>query len=318
MHPSVTVVMPCYNASSFLLASVGSVRDQTHAAWELVIVDDGSTDDSQQVLQELALSDSRIRVLQQSKTGAAATRNRALKEAHGDHIAFLDADDTWHPEFLSSMLSALAAHPEAGIAYCGWQNIGLGKQQDEPFVPPEYEDGDKIEFLLGGCRWPIHGALVRSQIIKDAGCFDETLSSCMDYDLWLRIGTIHRLVRVPRVLAFYHHHGGEQITRDRARMALNHWRVQKKYLHANPSVKRSLGRIRIRQLTCDRLLRSGYACYWDRDLLAARQIFRAVMKQGCGTLKDWKYMLPAWLPEAWHRWLIRQFHRKSHTTKREI
>ena len=304
MKPKVSIVMPCYNAAAHLLASVGSVQAQTHIDWELVIVDDGSTDDSWLVLQKLAHADSRIRVFQQPNAGAAAARNHALQEASGVYAAFLDSDDTWHPEFLEAMTATLDANPDAGIAYCGWQNIGLGKGRDEPFIPPEYENSGKVEALLGGCRWPIHGALVRTHIIKDAGCFDENLSSCMDYDLWLRLGTTHRLVRVPRVLAYYHHHGGEQITRNRARIALNHWRAQRKYLRANPDVIDALGKNRTQQLTDGELLHRGYVCYWKRDLSSARRIFRAVMKQGYGTLSDWRYMLPAWLPESWHRRLI--------------
>ena len=312
MNPAVSIVMPCYNAASHLPQSVGSVLAQTHADWELVIVDDGSTDASWETLQRFAAEDSRIRVFQQANAGAAAARNHGLRQSRGLYTAFLDADDTWHPEFLDAMLAAFKDVPDAGIAYCGWQNIGLGEGRDEPFIPPEYENNKKIESLLGGCRWPIHGALVRSQIIKDAGNFDETLSSCMDYDLWLRLGALHQLVRVPRVLAFYHHHGGEQITRNRARIAINHWRAQLKFLQANPSVLASLDKQRISELTSGELLQRGYDCYWKRDLPASRRIFRAVMKQGYGTLNDWKYMLPAWLPEAWHRWLIGRRDRRMH------
>lgn len=304
MHQTVSVIMPCYNAAPHLPASVGSLQAQTRPNWELVIVDDGSTDDSWQVLKKLAHADPRIRVFQQPNAGAAAARNHALREARGAYTAFLDSDDTWHPEFLEAMTAALDSNTDAGIAYCGWQNIGLGQGRNEPFIPPEYENSGKVEALLGGCRWPIHGALVRSQLIKDAGCFDEKLSSCMDYDLWLRLGTVHRLVRVPRVLAYYHHHGGEQITRNRARIAMNHWRAQLKFLRTNPNVIDVLGKNRIRQLTTGELLQRGYASYWKRDLPAARLIFREVMKQGYGTLKDWKHMLPAWLPESWHRRLI--------------
>ena len=311
MHQTISVIMPCYNAGLHLPASVGSLQAQSYTDWELVIVDDGSTDDSWHVLQQLTHADSRIRVFQQPNAGAAAARNRALQEARGAYTAFLDADDTWHPEFLEAMLTALAANPDAGIAYCGWQNIGLGKGRDEPFIPPEYENSDKVESLLGGCRWPIHGALVRTHIIKDAGCFDENLSSCMDYDLWLRLGTTHPLVRVPRVLAYYHHHGGDQITRNRARIALNHWRAQRKYLRANPNVINVLGGKRIRQLTTGELLHRGFVSYWKRDLPAARKIFRAVMKQGYGTLSDWIYMLPALLPESWHRRLVELRDRKD-------
>jgi glycosyltransferase involved in cell wall biosynthesis len=306
MKLKVSIVMPCYNAEAHLQASIGSVLAQTMQDWELIIVDDGSKDLSWQILQQLAAQEKRIRIMQQPNAGAAAARNRALRETRGAYTAFLDSDDSWHHEFLETMMTALSSEPDAGIAYCGWQNIGLSKGRDKPFIPPEYENSNKIESLLGGCRWPIHGALVRSQIIRDAGCFDETLSSCMDYDLWLRLGTIHRLLRVPRVLAYYHHHGGEQITCNRARIALNHWRAQLKYLQSNPAVLNLLGAKRISELTSGELLQRGYICYWKRDLTAARKIFRTVMKQGHGTPKDWIYMLPAWLPESWHRWLIKR------------
>lgn len=309
-----SIVMPCYNGAAHLSRSVGCVLAQTNTEWELIVVDDGSADDSWRILQAFADTDSRIRIFQQANAGAAAARNHGLQKAQGAYTAFLDADDTWHPEFLSAMVVALGADDAGDIAYCGWQNVGLGEGRDDPFIPPDYENDDKVESLLGGCRWPIHGALVRSRIIRETGNFDETLSSCMDYDLWLRLGTTHRLVRVPRVLAFYHHHSVEQITRNRARIALNHWRVQQKYLRSNPSVINTLGDRCVRQLTAGVLLHRGYTAYWQRDLPAARQIFRAVMKQGYGTLSDWKYMLPAWLPESWHRRLIETRDRSARTS----
>lgn len=317
MNPVISIVMPCFNAAAHLHLSIGSVLAQTLQDWELVIVDDGSTDQSWQTLLLLAAKDQRIRIFQQPNAGAAAARNRALREARGAYTAFLDADDTWHPEFLEAMMTALATDPVAGIAYCGWQNIGLSKSRDQPFIPPEYENSSKVESLLGGCRWPIHGALVRTQIIRDVGYFDENLSSCMDYDLWLRLGTLHLLVRVPRVLAYYHHHGGAQITSNRARIALNHWRAQRKFLDANPKIFEALGKERIQQLTNGELLERGYKCYWNRDLVAARKIFRTVMKQRYGTLRDWKYMLPAWLPLSLQQRLIGMRDEKKQTFDEE-
>lgn len=304
MSPLVSIVMPCFNAASHLGRSIGSVLAQDMPDWQLVIVDDGSTDDSWRLLEEWAARDPRIQVMRQPNAGAAAARNRGLEAATGHFTAFLDADDNWEPDFLGLMSAALHSQPEAGIAYCGWQNIGLGGGRDAPFVPPDYEDGNKTDALLGGCRWPIHAAMTRSALIRDAGKFDPALSSCMDYDLWLRIGTAHRLARVPRVLAYYHHHGGEQITRNRARIALNHLKVQQKFLRLNPQVAAELGPRRVRELMAGELLKRGYACYWQRDLPAARSIFRAVMKLGYGSARDWKYMLPSWLPESWHRWLL--------------
>ena len=297
--------MPCYNAVTHLPQSIGSVLAQTRKDWELIVVDDGSGDESWQTLQRLAAGDDRIRIFRQANAGAAAARNHGLAQTRGAYTAFLDSDDTWHAEFLATMSAALDENPQAGVAYCGWQNLGREGGSGQPYVPPDYETGDKIEAFLKTCPWPIHAAMIRSNVIRTHGGFDVNLSSCMDYDLWLRLGAEQRLVRVPRVLAYYHHHEGEQITRNRARLAINHWRAQQKFLQAHPSLLRHLGAPRLRELTDGELLDRGFACYWKRDLPAARRIFRMVMRRRYGSLRDWKYMLPAWLPEAWHRQLIR-------------
>lgn len=303
--PAISVVMPCYNAACHLVTSTGSVLAQTWTDWELVIVDDGSTDDSWRILQDLAASDSRIRVFRQSNSGASRTRNHALREALGEFVAFLDSDDTWEPDFLETMHNAIQADPEAALAYCGWQNLGLAANRCQPYVPPDYEGPGKLAALLEECRWPIHSALTRLSVIREADCFDERLSSCMDFDLWLRIGSAHKIILVPRVLSYYHFHGGEQITKNRSRLAINHWLAQQRFLQAHPEYLRRLGYSHVRELTHGELLRRGFESYWARDIDSARIIFRTVMKTGYGRLRDWLYMMPAWLPATWHKALIR-------------
>lgn len=300
--PAVSIVMPCYNAAAHLPASVGSVLAQTFPDWELIAVDDGSTDGTQAWLK--AQADRRIRTLSQPNRGVSAARNAGLATAKGRYVAFLDADDTWSPHFLEHMLTALESRSDAVLAYCGWQNLGLPGGRGEPFVPPDYENAAKAETLFAGCRWPIHAALVRREAVLAANGFDPTLKNAEDYALWLRVATTAPIVRVPEVLAFYHFHGGEQASGDHARAALQHWQAQRDYLAAHPAFADMFSRGRIRTLTTGELLKRGYACYWQRDLPAARAIFRAVMKQGYGTLSDWKHMLPAWLPASWHRRLI--------------
>lgn len=304
LSPTVSIIMPCYNGAKHLDESIGSVRAQTLRDWELIVVDDGSTDNSLRKLNALAEADPRITVLSQKNAGASAARNSGLRVAKGRFIAFLDSDDTWSPRFLELMSVSLDTNAEAGIAYCGWQNLGLTGGRGLPFTPPEYENPAKLETLLEGCRWPIHGALTRAALIRDCGGFDEALTSCMDYDLWLRLGTEHKLLRVPAVLAYYHHHGGDQITQNVARIALNHFRTQRKFLDAHPNVTVRLGRPRVRQLTLGELMRRGYEAHWKRDLRSTRVIFREVMRNGYGSAKDWLYMLPCLLPLCIHSRVI--------------
>ena len=304
MTPIVSIIMPCYNAANHLSASVGSVLAQTFADWELIAVDDGSSDDTLAWLQ--AQTDTRIHTRSQPNQGVSAARNAGLTAARGDYVAFLDADDTWSPGFLGAMLTTLQAHPDAILAYCGWQHLQPSGNHGEPFIPPNYETPHKAEALLASCRWPIHAALVKRDAVLAANGFDPLLKNAEDFALWLRVGTTAPIVQVPKVLAFYHLHEGEQASDNQARAALQHWQAQLKYLGEHPAAMARLDPSYIRDLTLGELLRRGYACYWKRDLPAARQIFRTVMKQGYGTLRDWKYMLPAWLPESWHRWLLGQ------------
>lgn len=302
MPPLVSIVMPCHNAAAHLPDSVGSVLAQSVGDWELIAVDDGSTDSTLSWLQ--AHPDERIRPLSQTNRGVSAARNAGLDAARGRYVAFLDADDTWAPIFIEHMLAGLQARPDAVLAYCGWQNVGLPGKRSAPFVPPDYENAAKAETLFGGCRWPIHAALVKRDAVLAVHGFDPTLKNAEDYALWLRVATRAPIVRVPEVLAFYHFHDGGQASSNKARAALHHLSAQRRHLAQHPEFRAALGRSRARRLMLGELLKRGYACYWKRELAPARQIFRAVMRHGYGTLADWKYMLPAWLPETWHRKLV--------------
>lgn len=301
--PAVSIVMPCYNAARFLPTSVGSVLAQTFPDWELIAVDDGSTDDTDAMLD--SFGDARIRNLRQENRGLPAARNMGLRAAAGRYVAFLDADDSLHPEFLQEMVDALDRAAGPAIAYCGWQNLGLEGKRGEPFVPPDYEVPEKTMLLLQGCRWPVHAAMLPAEIARNVGGFDEQQKAVEDFDFWLRTATQTPLIRIPRVLAYYHHHGNGQMSRDRAKMARYQIRAQRKFFAAHPEIAKRLGRRAIRDLVWGPVLRMGYESYWARNLSAARAIFREVMKHGYGSPRDWLYMLPAWLPESWHAALLR-------------
>lgn len=304
MTPRISIVMPCYNGEQHVENSIASVLAQSFADWELIVVDDGSTDASAERIARFA--DARIRVFRQANAGVSAARNRALAEVKSGLVAFLDADDSWEPDFLAQMHAALEAHPRAVLAYCGWQNRGLPGERGEPFVPPDYENAAKLESLLINCRWPIHAALTRYAAVIAAGGFDPRYANAEDYVLWLNVATAAPIVRVPQVLAIYHFHGGAQASANHAQAALQLWQAQREYLARHPQVVRQLGSHKIKRLTHGELLQRGYARYWARDLTAARALFKTVMKHGYGNLRDWKYMLPALLPFSWQEALIQR------------
>ena len=302
--PLISVIMPCFNAEKYLLSSIGSVFDQTYPNLELIVINDGSTDNSLQILQ--TIDDDRLHVLNQNNAGVCHARNHGIQVANGELIAFLDADDTWHPDCLNRLYQSLLNNKSAVLAYCGWQNVGLSGGQSEPYVPPDYETIDKLTLLFKNCCWPIHACLTRKQAIFEANSFDERLVTSEDFLLWLKIGSRHPIVRVPEVLAFYHFHDGHQATQNKEKTALNHWQAQQLFLDNNPDIASILGIKRSRKIMLAELLQRGFECYWKRDLHAARAIFRKVMRQGYGSFQDWKYMLPSLLPYFLHVFLLSQ------------
>lgn len=299
--PKISVVIPCFNGAEFLSRSINCVLSQTFQDWELIFIDDGSTDNSLDIAR--TYNDQRIKIIHQDNNGVSYARNEGLKIAQGKYVAFLDSDDEWNNGFMEKMLSALESNPDAVLAYCGWKNVGLAGKRSNPFIPPSYETSDKISILFTSCRWPIHAALVRMEAVQVGGCFDNRYKNAEDYALWLRIAINGKIMLVPEVLASYHFHEGGQASNNKASAALQFWRAQLEFLSQNPTIRRKLGK-HANKLVDGELLRKGYECYWQRQLEEARAIFHIVMRQGYGNMKDWLYMLPSILPLQLYKLLV--------------
>ena len=300
----ISILMPAYNAAEFLSQSVHSVINQSYTMFELIIVDDGSRDETLEIARRFSAEDERIKVFTKQNAGCSAARNYGLKQSNGSLIAYLDSDDTWHSEFLEKLHAALAGQPDKGLAYCGWQNLGVRKGRGEPYVPPDYEGPEKAINLLQGCPWPIHAVLTRRHLIENAGGFNENLTTSEDYDLWLRVTVANKIVCVPEVLAYYHHHGDGNATANRALVAIDQHKVQRAFLAANPNVLQTVERKHAKTLLSKQLLYRGFECYWNQDLPAARKIFRYAMRFGYGTPRQWIRMLPSILPLPLHSTIL--------------
>lgn len=300
------MVMPSFNSARTVRGSMGSVLGQSFSDLELIIIDDGSSDDTLEIVREIQKQDGRVVLLtSEGNQGAAKARNRGIHAARGELLAFLDSDDTWTTDCLEKLHAALVAHPSATQSYCGWQNQGLEPNRCKPYIPPEYEGPGKLETFVKDCPFPIHAVLTKTAAIREEGGFDETLNSCMDFDLWMRVGWCREVVRVPEVMAFYLHHAApHRISLNRLNVSLNHWKVQRKFLDSHPEAVNRLGKEKIRELTDGELLKRGMDAYWKRDLKAARPIFKVLIKTGYLDAGHLRYMLPALLPESWHAWLL--------------
>ena len=313
-HPLISIIMPCYNAERHIASSISSALDQSYQDIELIVVNDGSTDNSLDIIE--SIEDPRLTIINQPNSGVCRARNRGLKETRGEFITFLDADDTWDPRCLEKLFTALNEQPTAVLAYCGWQNVGQPGARGQPFIPPDYETPDKMKTLFAGCRWPIHATLSRRTPLLDTGGFDVRLKNAEDYALWLELAHRGPIVLVPEVLAYYHFHSDLQASNNLARAALHLLSAQLDYLQRHPEFSEQLGHSEARRIIYGQLLKRGFESYWSRHLTDARIIFHTVMKAGYGSLKDWRYMLPSLLPLPVHKSLIRLLEKPGPTTAR--
>jgi GT2 family glycosyltransferase len=184
--PRVTIVTPAYNAQRSLAATLESALRQTVRDFELIVVDDGSTDGTLGVAESYAARDPRVRVIRQPNGGSAVARNTAIRAARGEFFALLDSDDLWMPDFLASQLAILTEHPDIDIVSANAINLG-GELDGTPLKP--VSDGwapisllDLIEVEDSVCIMTVF----RRKVVDCTGGFDPSVLDNEDYDLWLR------------------------------------------------------------------------------------------------------------------------------------
>ena len=199
---NVSIVMPAYNAAATLGEALTSVCRQTHSGWELIVVDDGSTDGTAELARSFAAREPRIRVISQPNAGESGARNTGIAQARFDWLLFLDADDWIAPAHLDRMARAIAADPGLDAVHCRSVRVaGDGVEVADAWAPPT---GDLFPILARRAAFPIHACIVRRSIVDDVGRFDTTLRKSADWDLWQRIArTGARFGAVPEVLAYY-------------------------------------------------------------------------------------------------------------------
>ena len=301
----ISVVMPCYNAAPYVEEAIECVLRQSYPQVELIVVDDGSTDGSTEILQRLATEHpERITLVYQNRAGPFAARNRALAHANGNYIAFLDADDTWHPDALHLMHDALEAE-HANIAYCGWQNVGIAATDPLPKIPPVLDAGKAASHFLDHCPWPINSVLIRRQLIDELRGFSERAPTAMDYDLWLRmLARQPRLVRVPEVLAFYHRYPRGNSHIPRWRQVFDAVAVRRDFAHHHPELVAHITPAHLNELIYDPLLREAYRCHWRNDTESARRLFRRAFRKADWKAGDLKHLVASLLPAPLYRNLV--------------
>jgi glycosyltransferase involved in cell wall biosynthesis len=203
---TVDVIIPAFNASKYLPAALESVGSQTFEDWQIVLVDDGSTDNTAEVVAPfIDRFGPKLRYIRQENHGMSAARNTAIRASTSEFIALLDADDVWIPSRLAESVQAFAAQPRAGIAY---GLITYMDQEGRPLGTFEgnvgHAEGRIAPYIyMRKVELPCVTVTIRRACIDEVGLFDETMRSTEDRDLWLRIALRHEVAFIPKVLAYY-------------------------------------------------------------------------------------------------------------------
>jgi len=203
--PKVSVIIPTYNRSAFISKAVSSVLKQTYRDYEIIIIDDGSTDATAAIIERF--NGDKIKYIYQSHKGRSSARNKGVAKSNGDYIAFLDSDDVWLPEKLAIQVKAMDDTPKCGLAYTdafmediNGDNI---EQRSKKYSCPS---GDVFAQLYNWNFISTSTSMIRREIVDSCGLFNEEFGGAEDYDLWLRIAAKHEILFIDKILARYCYH----------------------------------------------------------------------------------------------------------------
>ena len=227
----VSVIIPNFNHARYLGDAIQSVLKQDYSAVEIIVVDDGSTDDSRAVV---AAFGDQVRYIWQQNRGLSAARNTGIQAAAGTYIAVLDADDLYEPTFVSTLVARLEEDPTADGIYCGYQFVDLNNRRLPQIEARSIPAKQLHEALISGNFLVPEAMFLRRHCYEHVGPFDETLRACEDWDMWLSITHSHRVVGTNKVLIRHRVLPGSMSTHP-GRMLKNRMKVLAKHFGPEPT-----------------------------------------------------------------------------------
>lgn len=216
-HPLISVIIATYNREAFVAEAIDSVLAQTWPNFEILVVDDGSTDDTQSVLARYR-DDPRITLIYQENQKRAAAFNNALQYAKGEFIGILDSDNRWLPHRLAREMEVFEAHPEVDIVYANNITIDEKGRETTRMTMRRYSGYITRELWRDNCV-SINTTLVRRKCFDEMGGMDPSCKRSDDYELWLRFSTRYRFLHIPEYVAEYRVMTDQLSTDKRARFA---------------------------------------------------------------------------------------------------
>ncbi|TAK26073.1 MAG: glycosyltransferase [Chloroflexota bacterium] len=270
--PRVSVIIPTFNYGHFICQAIDSVLNQTFDDLEIIVVDDGSSDDT--VARIGQYGGGRVRLIQQDHRGPSAARNRAYPETTGEFVAFLDADDLWLPDKLERQIPLLEADERVGlVAGAYYLQIDATGERFERQSPLR---GDvlryvAVENIVSGSATT---ALMRRSVLDRVGPMDESLRACEDWDLWLRIARVSHFAYVDAPIAVLRRHSGNSSS-DGSRMIAGYKRVIERFF-SDPTLPPEIKRLRRRAWAVANLTMGKLAARHGRRSEATKYLARAI------------------------------------------
>ena len=202
--PSFSILIPVFNKEKFVAKTIKSVLSQTFADFEIIVINDGSTDKSEAEI--LAIADERIRYFSKKNEGVAVARNIGIAKASADYICFLDADDFWFPNFLQTMNHYIQKLPDEKVFACAIEIETNKKTFPAKYSINKKSDYEIVNFFEASQKEAVlwtSAVCIHKEVFKKSGVFDEQLKISEDTDLWIRIGLNYKVVFIQQILARY-------------------------------------------------------------------------------------------------------------------
>ncbi|HVI11161.1 MAG TPA: glycosyltransferase [Candidatus Binatia bacterium] len=297
----ITALIPTYNCERYICETVESVLAQTLPAHEVIVVDDGSTDDTQQALARYG---TRIRYVRQANAGPPAARNNGIALATGDLIALLDSDDLWLPNKLERQMRYLDQHPRCGLVYSDMKTFdetGVIEESVKVSRNLTLPSGHIFPQMFAETLFQTSAVLLRKTCIDHVGGFDTSLRMGDDYEFFLRISRHYELGYIDEPLVLYRQHpqqGTRTWGKELQQGAPWEFLVLKRIVDLYPEIYGELGKAKVNHRLAKPYAALAYACLNEGDPKDVRALLRRALRYWPGNLSYWRYYLLSFLDHS--------------------
>ena len=306
--PKISIVIPVYNGERYIVECIESVYQQTYSDFEIIVIDDASTDRTQVIVEQLQDSYWRLRYFRNEKNlGAGGSRNVGIRESKADRVAFLDADDRWYPAFLETQVRILNANPDIDCLFCDFDLI------DEASNVTDISSGRYVcqDASLPLCRIDIksiwtgrgpmpmcHIGIFKKSALFDVGLFPD--GYCEDINLWIRFAVKHRFAETGLILASYRKHQAQK-TGDGYRFLLGRTDAYQNAVRAYQEIRRLVGPKIFAEVMHRHTTLAGNYWFWKQDYTHASKYFWQAYRYKPSDLNTLVKLAWCWTPSILKR-----------------